>query len=45
MCEVAIRCDEGGFLTMALLGQSHPGIGPPSPGRSRNCRYHLAASR
>lgn len=24
MCEIAIRCDGGGFLTIALLGRSHP---------------------
>ena len=32
MCEVAIRCDDGDFLTIALLGRSHPGIGPFQPG-------------
>jgi hypothetical protein len=25
MCEVAIRCDSGDFLTVTLLGRSHPG--------------------
>jgi hypothetical protein len=25
MCEVAIRCDGGDFLTITLLGRSHPG--------------------
>lgn len=25
MCEVAIRCDGGDFLTIKLLGRSHPG--------------------
>jgi hypothetical protein len=24
MCEVAIRCDGGGFLNITLLGRSHP---------------------
>lgn len=25
MREVAIRCEGGGFLTIALIGRSHPG--------------------
>ncbi len=25
MCEVAIRCEGGDFLTLTLLGRSHPG--------------------
>jgi hypothetical protein len=25
MCQVSIRCNGGGFLTIALLGRSHPG--------------------
>jgi hypothetical protein len=25
MCEVTIRCEGGGFLTIALVGRSHPG--------------------
>jgi hypothetical protein len=25
MCEVAIRCEGGGFLTLTLIGRSHPG--------------------
>jgi hypothetical protein len=25
MCEVAIRCEGGGFLTITLVGRSHPG--------------------
>lgn len=25
MCEIAIRCDSGAFLTIRLFGRSHPG--------------------
>ena len=35
MCEVAIRCEGGGFLSIKLLGRSHPGASDDLDGNSR----------